>query len=157
MVCLNGPPSLVDEKDLPCSQIYEIGHQYLCFLRAHVTPFFTQNHGDITDMTKTSAFSVYPTGLSAGIIRQPRNPRSLKTSVRNVLDQIVQALTVFQVLAMANTKPQRRFRSDRSSTLISRILSLEANAASAITTTTLAQGGGSNLLSISRNSSFSVL
>ena len=101
---LNGPSPLVNGKHLSCCQFDEIGHQYFCVLGTHVTPSFAQNDGDITNMTKTSALSEYPKGLSAFIISQSGNPGSLKTSVRDVLNQIAEAFTVFHIPGPGNGK-----------------------------------------------------
>jgi hypothetical protein len=39
-------------------QLRQMGHQDFGVLRAHVTPSFTQDHGDVTDMTQTQAFAI---------------------------------------------------------------------------------------------------
>ena len=61
---LNRPTLLVNADDLSRRQLRQIGHQYLGMLGAHVTPFFTQYHGDVTDMTQTQALAINPKGLA---------------------------------------------------------------------------------------------
>ena len=104
MVHLNRPSSLIDGKHLSCRQLGEIGHQYFGSFRARVRPFFTQHHGDIANVTKTSALSEYPEGLAYLIIGQVRNPSSLKSCAGNVLNQIAETLAVFHVPGPGNSE-----------------------------------------------------
>jgi len=101
---LYGPSSLVKEKHLSCCQVHEIGHQYLSFLGAHVTPFFAQHDGDVSKMTKASALSEYPKGLSAVLVCQSRNPSSFEILVRDVFGQVLQAFAVFHFPGSRNGK-----------------------------------------------------
>lgn len=57
---LDRPALLVDAHHLPRGQLRQIGHQYFGILRAQVTSFFSQHHGDITDMTQAQAFAINP-------------------------------------------------------------------------------------------------
>jgi hypothetical protein len=61
---LDRPALLVHAHDLSRGQLRQIGHQYFGMFRAHVTPFFTQHHSDVTDMTQTQAFAINPKGFA---------------------------------------------------------------------------------------------
>jgi hypothetical protein len=59
------PAFLVEAHDLargPCGQI---GHQALGMLGARGTPFFPQDHSDVTPMTQTQARAIRPKRLAA--------------------------------------------------------------------------------------------
>jgi hypothetical protein len=71
---LHWPTALVATHHVSRRQFGQIGHQDFRFIRAHVTPFFTQNHGDVTDVTKTQAFAVPPERFAPLSARQTRNP-----------------------------------------------------------------------------------
>ena len=55
---LNRPPSLIRKHHVAGHQLGQIGHQDFCRFRAHVTPFFTQDHGDFANVSQTQAFAV---------------------------------------------------------------------------------------------------
>ena len=55
---LNRPTLLVNAHHLSRGQLRQMGHQYLGIFGAHVTPFFTQYDGDVTDITQTQAPAV---------------------------------------------------------------------------------------------------
>ena len=48
---LRTPPVLVNSYDLSGGRIWQIGHQEFGMLRAHVTPFFAQHQGDVSNVT----------------------------------------------------------------------------------------------------------
>src|SRR6266446_10320817 len=64
--------------------------------------------------------------------------------------------TVFQVRAIAQTKPQRRAESAVSRSWTIRMFALEPEAASPPTITSFAQRGGTNAPTISRNKAFAL-
>ena len=72
-----GPALLVNAYHLSRRQLQQIGHQYLGILRAHVTPFFAQYHGDFSDMTQTQALAVSLKGFAILILDVFGNPSSL--------------------------------------------------------------------------------
>src|SRR5918993_5375255 len=73
---LNRPTLLVNAHHLSRGQLRQIGHQDFGVLRAHVTPFFTQYHGDVTDMTQTQALAINPKGFATLTLDVFGNPGS---------------------------------------------------------------------------------
>ena len=62
---LDRPTFLVDAHDLARGQFGQIGHEDFGMLRAHVPPFFTQDHRDVAHMTQTQAGAIRPKSLAA--------------------------------------------------------------------------------------------
>ena len=61
------PALLVDAHHLSRRQLRQIGHQNFGLFRAHVPPFFTQYHGDFTDMTQAQALAINPKGFATTV------------------------------------------------------------------------------------------
>ena len=53
-------------------------------LRAHVPPFFTQDHRDVADMTQTQAGAIRPKRFAAFPAMRSGNPRALVILVRHM-------------------------------------------------------------------------
>jgi hypothetical protein len=66
----------------------QIGHQEFSIFGAHVTPFFGQNHGDISQVLETGEFFKDPEGLASFVIRQARNPGLAITAMWRMLHQV---------------------------------------------------------------------
>ena len=80
------PTFLVDAHDLARGQCGQIGHEDFGMLRACVTPFFTQDHRDVTDMTQTQAGAVRPKRLAAFPMLSG-NPGALVILVRHMMSR----------------------------------------------------------------------
>jgi hypothetical protein len=61
---LYGPPALLGTHDWSRGPLVQMGHQDLGRLRAAVTPFFPQHHGDVADVAQTQTFAVCLEGLT---------------------------------------------------------------------------------------------
>ena len=85
-------------------------------LRAHVTPSFTQDHSDVTDVPQTQACAINPEGFATLGARKAGHPDTLIILRGKWVTKSLMALssTVFQVRAIAKTKPQRRAGSSAS-------------------------------------------
>ena len=70
-------------------QLRQIGHPYVGLVRAQVTPFFTQHHGDITDMTQTQAPTINSKGVATFAFNFFGNPGSLVQLTRQIGDEIL--------------------------------------------------------------------
>src|SRR5688572_4314557 len=86
---LNRPTLLVNAHHLSRGQLRQIGHQYLGIFGAHVTPFFTQYDGDVTDMTQTQALAINPKGLATLTLNVLGNPGSSVQVARQMGDEIL--------------------------------------------------------------------
>ena len=62
---LHGPSALVGTDHLSRDPLVQIGHEDFRLLLAQVTPSFTQNHRDITDVPQTQACAIHPEGFTA--------------------------------------------------------------------------------------------
>ncbi len=94
---LHRPAALVAKHHLSQRQFGQIGHQDFCVIRDHVTPFFTQNHGDVTDVTKTQAFAVNPKRFAPLGARQTRNPSLLVIFSRNIRHQVFDGFILYRL------------------------------------------------------------
>ncbi len=88
---LDRPALLVNAHPLSRRQLRQIGHQYFGMLRARVTPFFTQHHSDITDMTQTQALAINPKGFATAALDLFGNPGSLVQVARQMGDEMLRA------------------------------------------------------------------
>ena len=89
---LDGPTFLVDAHDLARRQLGQIGHEDFGMLRAHVSPFFTQDHRDVAHMTQTQAGAIRPKSLAAFPAMLSGNPGALVILVRHMGHEIFQRL-----------------------------------------------------------------
>src|SRR5215475_11100543 len=85
---LDRPAFLVDAHDLARGQLGQIGHQEFRVVGAGVTPFFTQYHGDLPDMTQTQARVRCPKGSAAFPPMLSGNPGALVILVRHMGHEI---------------------------------------------------------------------
>src|SRR5918992_2070246 len=74
---LHGPSSLVCTYHLSRDPLVQIGHQDFCIFRADVTPSFTQNHRDVTDVPQTQACAIHPEDFAALGAREAGHPSTL--------------------------------------------------------------------------------
>ena len=85
----DGPTLLVNAYHLSRRQLRQIGHQYLAMLGAHVTPFFTQYYGDVTDMTQTQALAINLKALATATLNVFGNPSSLVQMAGQMRDEML--------------------------------------------------------------------
>ena len=78
----DGPPSLIDEQDLSGGQLGQIGHDEFSVFRAEVTPFLTENHRGVSDMTQRQVLSIGPEGFPSFAFDQVWDPGALIVFVR---------------------------------------------------------------------------
>src|SRR3954471_9515006 len=71
---LYGPPSLIGTHDLSRRPLVQIGHQDFGMCQADVSPFFTQYHCDVTDVSQTEAVAIHPEGSAALGAWKARHP-----------------------------------------------------------------------------------
>ena len=76
------PPSLIRPHHLSRDPLVQIGHQDFRMLGAKVTPFFTQDHGDVADVAQTQACAKNPEGFAALGSRETRHPDALILGAR---------------------------------------------------------------------------
>src|SRR5215217_1370889 len=88
MYQLDRPTLLVDAYHLSRCQLGQIGHQEFRVVGADVTPFFTQYHGDIPDMTQTQARVIRPKGSATSPPMLSGNPGALVILVRHMGHEI---------------------------------------------------------------------
>src|SRR5215471_1222617 len=62
---LHWPPSLIRAHHLSPRPLVQIGHQDFRMLWAQVTPSFTQDHSDVTDVSQTETCAIHPEGFAA--------------------------------------------------------------------------------------------
>src|SRR5918997_1973204 len=98
------PTLLVDAHHLSRCQLRQIGHQNFGLFRAHVTPFFAQHHGDITDMTQTQALAINPKGFATLALDVCRNPRSLVQLAGQMGDEILDHFLIYCFPGTGNGK-----------------------------------------------------
>ena len=72
------PSSLVGTDSLSREPLVQIGHQDFRMLGAKVTPFFTQDHGDVADVAQTQAGAIHPEGLATLGARKAGHPDALR-------------------------------------------------------------------------------
>src|SRR5437588_3617098 len=68
------PPSLICRHYLSRDPLVQIGHQDFRMVWAEVTPFFTQHHGDVADVSQTQACARHPEGCAARGAREAGHP-----------------------------------------------------------------------------------
>src|SRR5215471_7841172 len=85
---LYGPSSLVGTDYLSRDPLVQIGHQDFRMFRADVTPSFTQDHSDVTDVPQTQACAIHPEGFPAPGTREARDQRALIIFVRQMPHQV---------------------------------------------------------------------
>src|SRR6266566_3713095 len=88
----HGPSSLVGTHHLSRDPLVQIGHQNFRLLRAEVTPSFTQNHGDVTDVPQTQACAIHPESFAPWDAWQAWHPDALIIFARQMRYQIFDGL-----------------------------------------------------------------
>src|SRR2546426_6197666 len=86
------PPSLICTYHLSRDPLVQIGHQDFRMFRAQVTPSFTQNHRDVTDVPQTQAFAKNPEGFAALGSREAGHPNTLIIFARQMGHQVFDRL-----------------------------------------------------------------
>src|SRR2546425_8078658 len=86
------PSSLVGTHHLSRDPLVEIGRQDFRMLRADVTPSFTQDHSDITDVPQTQASAIHPEGFAALGARQAGHTGTLIIFARQMRYQVFDRL-----------------------------------------------------------------
>src|ERR671913_981822 len=100
----NRPTLLVNAHHLSRGQLRQIGHQDFGVLRAHVTPFFTQYHGDVTDMTQTQALAINPKGFATLTLDVFGNPGSSVQVARQMGDEMLDHFLIYRFPGAGNGK-----------------------------------------------------
>src|ERR671912_2057715 len=101
---LNRPTLLVHAHHLSRGQLRQIGHQDFCVPGAHVTPFFTQYHGDVTDMTQPQALAINPKGLATLTLDVFGNPGSSVQVARQMGDEMLDHFLIYRFPGASNGK-----------------------------------------------------
>ena len=82
------PSALVGTDDLSRDPLVQIGHQDFRMFRADVTPSFTQDHSDVTDVPQTQACTIHPEGFATLGSRKARHPDTLIIGARQMRHQV---------------------------------------------------------------------
>ena len=89
---LHGPSTLVGTDHLSGDPLVQIGHQDFRLLGAKVTPFFTQDHGDVADVAQTQAGAIHPEGFAALRAREAGHPDTLRIFAGQMGHQVFDCL-----------------------------------------------------------------